>query len=102
LSHLVRWRADPTKVRVSIRRIRKSDEEALLYSSEEDETPWFECSIEERARRARNVPQLRFTAYGSDPILVMSALISRAEGHITGVDAGLGVAFIHPWKREPE
>ena len=76
--HLARFRADPSKVRVSVRPHGES----------------FLLRIEDRKDPKRN----NVETVDSDPKAGLTYLLNVAEKHIDGIDLGMGNAYPHPMK----
>lgn len=76
--HLARFRADPSKVRVSVR---PRDGYFLLRIEDRKDPKW------------NNIETV-----DSDPKAGLTYLLNVAEKHIDGIDLGMGGAYPHPMK----
>ena len=74
---LARFRADPSKVRVSIRR---------------DGDRWV-ATVSSRSSRADS------RCFHADPIVATKTALRGADSHIPGIDLGMEHAYEHPFGR---
>ena len=81
-SNLARFRADPSKVRVSVRR--DGDRISLC--------------IQSRAEPLCGVDVTNVSFNPSDIESKMDRLLGRADGYVEGVDVGMQWAYQHPMK----
>lgn len=81
--YLARFRADPSKVRVSIRRMPNG---------------WWRATVEERDV-GQNAIELPFTGmHKLSPVrAVVRALLAADRAQLPGIDLGMGWAYEHPY-----
>jgi len=78
MNNLVRWRANPKKIRVSIMKFTDNSWRAKVTSLETNEFTFF---------------------IGYDPeVAILSALEKAEQEEYEGVDIGMQWAYEHPWK----